>query len=41
MQTQLNVSKRAWTAPKLQRLQVQQAEGAGSKPGDGGPDKKS
>jgi hypothetical protein len=41
MNMDVSTSKRAWTAPKLQRLQVQQAEGdSGSNPGDGGDNKK-
>ena len=40
MQREVSNARKAWTAPKLQRLEVQQAEGAGTKPGDSGSNKK-
>jgi hypothetical protein len=42
MPNEFTTPKIAWTAPKLQRLQVQQAQNqGGSKPGDAGDNKKS
>jgi hypothetical protein len=35
-----NIKLKAWRAPKLHRLQVQQAEAGGSVTGDGGPQSK-